>query len=190
MRQLIFPVLRDDFAIFETYKGAPAASARLPCPLVALGGGADPRYTGPMLEAWKECAPLGPKGAPACTVQNFPGGHSYLFKEAESKTAFQAYLKIDLAAAVEALGEGPAAQPASPGGDKAPSSANSDAGATVASSGIYIRAGQAPVSGGGMSRVSSGGDGGGDRDSEGPGSPLWKAPQPSNRCCVFFSCNH
>lgn len=89
MRALMYPVLKDDFALVETY--TPSSLSRLPCPVSVLGGATDVRTNPGSLNAWSHCAPPG-----ECSVRVFPGGHNYLFKEAESKAPFLAYLRTDL----------------------------------------------------------------------------------------------
>lgn len=71
MRALLLPTLRADFTMFETYRHT--AHAPLSCPIVAIGGAADPLVPIADLDAWAQHTT-----APA-TTRVLPGGHFYLF---------------------------------------------------------------------------------------------------------------
>lgn len=73
IRKFMYPVLRADFTISETYTRDMPILQR-PVPLFVTGGTSDVRYTEDMLHAWSSCTASG-----MFKVQMFPGGHSYLF---------------------------------------------------------------------------------------------------------------
>jgi surfactin synthase thioesterase subunit len=77
VRKFMYPILKADFSIAETY--SPEFDACVSCPLFVSGGKADVRYTRDMLDAWVPCT----KSA-LCDIQMFDGGHSYLFSMDES----------------------------------------------------------------------------------------------------------
>jgi len=130
----MFPILKDDFTITETY--SPASSSPIPCPIVVYGGADDVRYDLNMLEAWAECSCPG-----ACTVRLFPGGHNYLFRDIESKSVFLDTLRLDLKTVceVDGVAEAPGGVPLLRAGSMSSAhSTTSDAAATVGSSTSYI----------------------------------------------------
>lgn len=73
MMELLTPVLRNDFAMFESYRYTPEPP--LGCPLTAWGGRDDPSTPEPALEAWRE------ETQQAFSAKVFPGGHFFLFQE-------------------------------------------------------------------------------------------------------------
>lgn len=73
LRSIFVPLLRADLTIAETYVSS--CSQRLPCPIVALGGVADPHVTPAELQAWQELA-QGSFGR-----HLFPGDHFYLNRQ-------------------------------------------------------------------------------------------------------------
>jgi medium-chain acyl-[acyl-carrier-protein] hydrolase len=79
MMQLLLPGLRADFAMLEGYRYE--AAAPLACPIVALGGAADPHATLPELDAWRR------ETTGRFSVQMFEGGHFYVQQEREAVTA-------------------------------------------------------------------------------------------------------
>ena len=70
LMQLLLPVLRADFAIFETYIYQPESP--LNCPLTALGGLQDPSVSREMLEAWQK------QTKADFAIQMFPGNHFFI----------------------------------------------------------------------------------------------------------------
>ena len=79
VRQMMFPILKADFTVSETYDydGGP-----LDLPLFVSGGREDVRYDHGMLAAWAECR--GASRPDEFQVEMFDGGHNYLFSKAES----------------------------------------------------------------------------------------------------------
>jgi surfactin synthase thioesterase subunit len=69
---MVLPSIRTDYQAAETYKWTPGP--KLPCPIYALIGDADPEVTIPEAEAWSKHT-TGP-----FTLQVFPGDHFYLDK--------------------------------------------------------------------------------------------------------------
>lgn len=69
LRELVLPSIRADFAIDDAYRSAPAAP--LTCPVVVLGGSADPVVPAAALGRWAEVT-NGP-----VTTHVLPGGHFY-----------------------------------------------------------------------------------------------------------------
>lgn len=70
MLELVLPILRADFVVYETYRhedGPP-----LDCPVAVFGGLSDPWTPRPDLEAWAELTRA------ECGVQMFPGEHFFL----------------------------------------------------------------------------------------------------------------
>lgn len=77
---LFLPVLKADFAVFETHRHAPGEP--LPCPIAIYGGDADPQTA--EMEGWAAlCA--GP-----ATRRVFPGGHFYLVPQRQAVAAAMA----------------------------------------------------------------------------------------------------
>ncbi|CAG0927424.1 Linear gramicidin dehydrogenase LgrE [Thermoflexales bacterium] len=70
MMELLYPILRADFAINETYSYRPGPA--LACPISATGGLRDSMVTRPELEAWAEQT-HGP-----FAMRMFPGSHFFL----------------------------------------------------------------------------------------------------------------
>lgn len=70
--QLLWPAIRADFALCETYAYAPEPP--LSCPIVALGGLSDDTVPEPDLEAWSEHTTA------RFQRRMFPGRHFYLFE--------------------------------------------------------------------------------------------------------------
>ena len=70
LRELILPVLRNDYRAVESYVYTPAPPLR--CPILALAAEADPRLTVADVDRWRDYT-TGP-----FTLQTFPGGHFYL----------------------------------------------------------------------------------------------------------------
>lgn len=69
LRELFMPLLRADFALVETYQYTERPA--LPCPLVALGGEADPRASPAELRAWQSLTQV------SFTLRMFQGDHFY-----------------------------------------------------------------------------------------------------------------
>ncbi len=69
LRELFMPLLRADFTLVETYQYAEQPA--LPCPLVALGGAADPRASPAELRAWQALTQA------SFTLRVFQGDHFY-----------------------------------------------------------------------------------------------------------------
>jgi surfactin synthase thioesterase subunit len=67
---LLLPALRADFAALEGY--TPSPEARLPIPVTALGGAADPCAARDHLEPWQSYT------ARPLRIRHFPGDHFYL----------------------------------------------------------------------------------------------------------------
>jgi medium-chain acyl-[acyl-carrier-protein] hydrolase len=65
----LFPVLRADFEMCETYRYLPETA---PCPLHVLGGADDPNITRDDLEAWAA------ETSGTFDLRIFPGDHFYL----------------------------------------------------------------------------------------------------------------
>ena len=63
-------LLRADLTAVETYPSI--TKTVLPCPVVALGGAADPRVTYAELQAWQALTQA------SFAMHTFPGGHFYL----------------------------------------------------------------------------------------------------------------
>lgn len=96
LMQLFLPLLRDDFAMVETY----ACTDRTPvgCPLTALGGDADPEVSEDQLKAWAELA------GGSFEYQIFAGDHFYLHAHRDEIHArLQASLQQALHQPVDAL---------------------------------------------------------------------------------------
>jgi medium-chain acyl-[acyl-carrier-protein] hydrolase len=70
MLELVLPILRADFEVYETYThgGGP----RLRCPVAVFGGLQDPWTPRPDLDAWCELTEA------ACRVHMFPGDHFFI----------------------------------------------------------------------------------------------------------------
>lgn len=79
LREIFVPLLRADFTLVESYQWQ--ARARLPCPIVALGGDADNRATEADLRAWQELTQA------AFALHLFPGGHFYLNEQSKALLA-------------------------------------------------------------------------------------------------------
>jgi len=52
IRDFVYPLLQNDFAALETH--VPSDLAALPCPISALGGQGDNRYTAAQISAWEQ----------------------------------------------------------------------------------------------------------------------------------------
>lgn len=173
----------------ETYRPGPLPP--LPCPLVALGGADDPRFSPQQLAAWQACAAPG-----RCRVRWFAGSHGYLFKEEESKREFLDFMAAELsrrqpeAATAAAAGSGAAGQ------GPAPSAAQSCAGGGGGEGeGAHAASATAPVATAAppaMSRVRRNVTAAGAAAPPEAGSPRWEAPPPQRHCldCVFCSWRH
>jgi len=72
--QFFLPLLRADFSLVANYRAGPRPA--LDCPLLVLGGEADPHVGTPALEEWRACT------SNQCSVRLFPGGHFYLAEQA------------------------------------------------------------------------------------------------------------
>lgn len=70
LRQLLFPILRADFAVCGTYSYRP--DAPLDCSITALGGLQDPQVRRADLEAWRE------QTRATFVLRMFPGDHFFL----------------------------------------------------------------------------------------------------------------
>ncbi|MBC6448016.1 alpha/beta fold hydrolase [Actinokineospora xionganensis] len=70
LRELVLPMVRNDFRLIETYR--PAVAAPLPIPILALAGADDPRMTVAQAADWAEATDAG------FGLEVFPGGHFYL----------------------------------------------------------------------------------------------------------------
>lgn len=73
---LVLPRLRADFELCETY--AFRRAPRLPLPVHAFGGLADPRVSADDLAAWRDLAAAG------STCEQLPGGHFFIQQEGEA----------------------------------------------------------------------------------------------------------
>lgn len=80
IRKFMYPVLKADFTISETF--APEPDETVSCPIFVSGGHSDVRYSRDMLDAWAPCSTSG-----QCHVDMFDGGHHYLFSKDESCAA-------------------------------------------------------------------------------------------------------
>ena len=80
IRKFMYPVLKADFQISETF--SPDPDETVSCPIFVSGGLSDVRYTREMLDAWSPCSTSG-----RCHVDMFDGGHHYLFSKDESCVA-------------------------------------------------------------------------------------------------------
>ncbi|KAG2448084.1 hypothetical protein HYH02_007109 [Chlamydomonas schloesseri] len=96
VRQLVWPVLRADFQLAETYVMPVGRNTPLPVPLTVFGGELDGRYTREQLEAWRHHVALAapsashpaaasssfsPAAAPGWRLVLLPGvGHDYVEK--------------------------------------------------------------------------------------------------------------
>lgn len=89
VKRFVYPTLKSDFQISETYRRS--SEDLLPCPLSVSGGTEDVRINKANVEAWIHCA-----DPSEVSFHWFPGGHNYLFKEEESKSSFMEYLCLDL----------------------------------------------------------------------------------------------
>lgn len=70
LRELVLPMVRNDFRLIETY--SPASADPLPIPILALAGADDPRMTVAQAADWTEATAAG------FELEVFPGGHFYL----------------------------------------------------------------------------------------------------------------
>ena len=68
--RFMIPVLRADFAVYETY--AYATEPPLDCPISSFGGLQDPRVSQGDLESWRD------QTSAACSLRMFPGDHFFL----------------------------------------------------------------------------------------------------------------
>ena len=73
---LMLPVLRADFAVYESY--VYRASPPLRCPITVLAGSSDPRTSTEDLEAWQQ------QTTGLFAVQRFPGDHFFIVTEERS----------------------------------------------------------------------------------------------------------
>ncbi len=78
LRALFAPLLRADVTLVETYRPAPTP---LPCPIVALGGDADPFAVLTELQGWQTLTQA------AFAAHRFQGGHLYLNEQPQSLLA-------------------------------------------------------------------------------------------------------
>ncbi|MFI7385086.1 thioesterase II family protein [Streptomyces sp. NPDC049813] len=69
--QLLLPLLRADLTVWETYVPRPRGALRVPVPITALGGRADPGVGVDRLRAWGELTSVG------FAVEVFDGGHFF-----------------------------------------------------------------------------------------------------------------
>ena len=90
---LLLPMLRADFGLAEDYE--PASGRRLRCPIVALGGLADPWVHTSDLKAWS-----GMTDGPF-SMRMFPGGHFYLHQPEQLVSHISAGMSATLPRAVE-----------------------------------------------------------------------------------------
>ena len=97
VRRFLYPLLKADFAVIETYAPGPGA-APLAAPLDAFGASEDNRYTRDQVAAWDRHTRGG------FQMRYFDGPHRYIV---DSPAAVQAYLRRDLRA-VLARGDPPA----------------------------------------------------------------------------------
>jgi len=74
--RIMLPMMRADFAIFETYEHA--EEEPLSCPITVFGGIHDATVNRAALEAWHQHT------RNACTLHMLPGGHFFLRDEQES----------------------------------------------------------------------------------------------------------
>ncbi|CAN5561050.1 alpha/beta fold hydrolase [soil metagenome] len=72
----MLPLLRADLQVLETYQFTPRSA--LSCPIVVLGGQADPICVPGNLDAWHSLT-TGP-----CQTHLLPGGHFYLFEQRQA----------------------------------------------------------------------------------------------------------
>lgn len=70
LMEIVLPLLRADFALYETYVYAPEAS--LNCPISAFGGRHDRKVSHSDIEAWRE------QTKASFSSQMFPGDHFFL----------------------------------------------------------------------------------------------------------------
>jgi len=70
LMQMLLPILRADFEVFETYRHA--NGALLECPIAAFGGLADRKVREGELTAWRE------RTRSRFTLRMFPGDHFFL----------------------------------------------------------------------------------------------------------------
>lgn len=96
LMRFFLPQLRDDFAVFETYRYASDAPVR--CPLTALGGDADPNVSLADVEAWAEVAGNGFERFV------FEGDHFFLQPKARDVLDLLAAIGADGAARTTAVG--------------------------------------------------------------------------------------
>ena len=75
LRALFTPLLRADLTLVETYPSI--TKTALPCPVVALGGEADPRVSYTELAAWQALTQAD------FALHTFPGGHFYLNEQVQ-----------------------------------------------------------------------------------------------------------
>lgn len=74
--QYALRTVRRDLALTEAYRAA--GPVPVGCPLYVFGGAGDPLVSGARLEEWRDCAGSG------FTVRMLPGGHDYLFTNAQA----------------------------------------------------------------------------------------------------------
>jgi surfactin synthase thioesterase subunit len=70
MRGLVLPIVRSDFNVDDSYEYGPA-ERRLRCPVVAIGGTADPQVPVDVLDGWRELSQTETR------VHTMNGGHFY-----------------------------------------------------------------------------------------------------------------
>ncbi len=70
MRGLVLPIVRSDFNVDDSYGYGPA-ERRLRCPVVAIGGTADPQVPVDVLDGWRDLS------RSAARVHTMNGGHFY-----------------------------------------------------------------------------------------------------------------
>jgi surfactin synthase thioesterase subunit len=75
LMQALLPILRADFAVYDTYEYS--AAPPLACPLSIFGGLEDTRISAASLEAWRE------QSSSACTLRMIPGNHFFLHSAQE-----------------------------------------------------------------------------------------------------------
>lgn len=75
LARLVLAALRADFGACETY--LPSSEARLPVPMAAYGGLADPGVSRDGLQAWAEETSLD------CSIRMFPGDHFFIRSAAD-----------------------------------------------------------------------------------------------------------
>jgi medium-chain acyl-[acyl-carrier-protein] hydrolase len=70
LMQLMLPILRADFAVYETY--VYSAEPPLRCPIAVLGGSEDHKLSRAALEAWQE------QTSASFSLRMLPGDHFFL----------------------------------------------------------------------------------------------------------------